>query len=132
MDVPATTATATLPPITLPGADPVAVASSDAPAAPTPTVALLPPAPAKSGGTPAAAAAAPTPKTLATEIAKLFGPQGSNYSVSFRTASGSDQIVVVVTDTATGQTVSQFPSETLIALAQFFDKLDASVVDKKA
>jgi uncharacterized FlaG/YvyC family protein len=27
--------------------------------------------------------------------------------------------------------IVQFPSETLIALAQFFDKLDGSVVNKK-
>jgi uncharacterized FlaG/YvyC family protein len=42
-----------------------------------------------------------------------------------------------VTDTQTGKVVVQFPSETLVALAQFFQKLDnttadnGAVVDKK-
>jgi len=115
-------------------------AASAAPVA----AATLPPPPSSEGGStpgsqaPATAIATfPAPaapdstKSLSSDVSKLLDPAGSGTQVSFRVAGGSDQTVVVVTDT-TGKVISQFASETLIALAQFFEKLDGSVVDKKA
>jgi len=69
-------------------------------------------------------------------VAKLYGASADTTSVSFQPAQGSSEIVTVVTDTKTGKVVVQFPSETLVALAQFFQKLDntadnGAVVDKK-
>ena len=97
---------------------------------PTPGLALLPPhggsAPAQSGSA-----------SLPGNVAKLYGAPANSTSVSFQPAAGSNEIVTVVTDTQTGKVVVQFPSETLVALAQFFQKLDnattdnGAVVDKK-
>jgi hypothetical protein len=140
-------ATATLPTVSFAGAASSAPPPPDAQTTgPAPVAAAtLPPPPSSDGGstpgsTPAPATAIgtfPAPatpgsaKTLSSDVSKLLDPSGSGTQVSFRVAGGSDQTVVVVTDN-TGKVISQFPSETLIALAQFFDKLDGSVVDKKA
>ena len=101
------------------------------PAPPAPTVALLPPS--HSGGS-----GAPTPsESLPGNVGKLYSAPANTTSVSFEPAAGSNEIVTVVTNTQTGKVIVQFPSETLIALAQFFQKLDNSagsngaVVDKK-
>jgi FlaG protein len=69
--------------------------------------------------------------TLASGIAKLYNAQEQNVSVSFQIEQNPDEIVTVFTDKHTGKVIVQFPSETLVALAKFFDKLDGSVVNKK-
>jgi hypothetical protein len=99
-------------------------------AASTPGLALLPPhggpAPAQSGS-----------ESLPGNVGKLYGLPSNATSVSFQPAAGSSEIVTVITNTQTGKVVAQFPSETLVALAQFFQKLDntsadsGAVVDKK-
>jgi hypothetical protein len=103
-------------------------ASSAATAGPDPGAALLPPAP--SGGDKGS--------SLASNVGKVFNASSpDSYSVSFQTAEGTNEIVTVVTDKQTGKVVTQFPSETLIALAKFFEKIDSStssngaVLDKK-
>lgn len=68
---------------------------------------------------------------LSTGVAKLFNAQEQNVSVSFQIEQNPNEIVTVFTDKQTGKVIVQFPSETLIALAKFFDKLDGSVVNKK-
>jgi uncharacterized FlaG/YvyC family protein len=106
---------------------------SGAPADPTPGLALLPPPGATSG-----TAAERSSESLPNNVGKLYGAPADTTSVSFQPAAGSNEIVTVVTDTTTGKVVVQFPSETLVALAQFFQKLDNSaansgaVVDKRA
>jgi hypothetical protein len=73
----------------------------------------------------------PSDPSLSANVAKLFDAQGSNVSVSFEIEKDPNEIVTVFTDKQTGKVIVQFPSETLVALAQFFDKLDGSVVNKK-
>jgi uncharacterized FlaG/YvyC family protein len=69
--------------------------------------------------------------TLASGIAKLYNAQEQNVTVSFQIEQNPNEIVTVFTDKHTGKVIVQFPSETLIALAKFFDKLNGSVVNKK-
>jgi flagellar protein FlaG len=70
-------------------------------------------------------------QTIAGGVAKLFNVPGQNVSVSFQIEQNPNEIVTVFTDKQTGKVIVQFPSETLIALAKLFDKLDGSVVNKK-
>jgi flagellar protein FlaG len=70
--------------------------------------------------------------TVSSAIAQLYNAQEQNISVSFQVEQNPNEIVTVFTDKQTGKVIVQFPSETLIALAKFFDKLDGSVVNKKA
>jgi flagellar protein FlaG len=70
--------------------------------------------------------------TISAGVAQLFNAQEQNVSVSFQIEQNPNEIVTVFTDKQTGKVIVQFPSETLIALAKFFDKLDGSVVNKKA
>ena len=97
---------------------------------PSPGLALLPPAP----GTPGQSGTGSLPGN----VAKLVHAPVATTEVSFQPSSSSNEIVTVVTDKATGKVIVQFPSETLIALAQFFHKLDSAasnngaVLDKKA
>ncbi len=70
--------------------------------------------------------------TLGASVAKMFNTASENVSVSFQLAPGSNEVVVVFTDKTSGKTIIQFPSETLVALAQFFNKLAGTVLDKKA
>lgn len=97
---------------------------------PTPGLALLPPT--GSGKT------ASDTGSLPANVGKIYNIAGSNIAVSFQVASGSNEIVTVFTDKTSGKVIVQFPSETLIALAKFFQKLDGggsdsngAVVDKK-
>jgi FlaG protein len=90
----------------------------------TPGLATLP-----AGPPDGAKKAASGDEPLANGVAQLFNAKEQNVSVSFHVE--SNEIVTVFTDKQTGKVIVQFPSETLIALAKFFDKLDGSVVNKK-
>lgn len=69
--------------------------------------------------------------SLTSGIAQLYNTPQQNVSVSFQISTNPNEIVTVFTDTKTGKVIVQFPSETMIALAKLFDKLDGSVVNKK-
>lgn len=69
--------------------------------------------------------------TVASGVAQLYNVQEQNISVSFQIQQNPNEIVTVFTDKQTGKVIVQFPSETMIALAKLFDKLDGSVVNKK-
>jgi uncharacterized FlaG/YvyC family protein len=69
--------------------------------------------------------------TLASNVAALYNVQQQNITVSFQIEQNPNEIVTVFTDKQTGKVIIQFPSETMIALAKLFDKLDGSVVNKK-
>jgi flagellar protein FlaG len=69
--------------------------------------------------------------SVASGVAKLYNAAEQNVSVSFQIEQNPNEIVTVFTDKQTGKVIVQFPSETLIALAKFFDKLDGGVVNKK-
>ena len=147
MDVQATAEAAPLPPVTFPPlptpapAPPPAVSAVGVPdsatgsstsgngavgtgapgAKPDIQVPSLPPGPSGVDG-----------NTLGASVAKMFNTASENVSVSFQIAPGSNEVVVVFTDKTSGKTIIQFPSETLVALAQFFNKLAGTVLDKKA
>ena len=70
-------------------------------------------------------------RTLPSGVAKLYNAAEQNVSVSFHIERNPNEIVTVFTDKQTGKVIVQFPSETLIALAKFFDTLDGGVVNKK-
>ena len=72
-----------------------------------------------------------TVETLASGVAKLYNASEQNVSVSFQVEQNPNEIVTVFTDKQTGKVIVQFPSETMIALAKYFDHLDGSVVNKK-
>jgi hypothetical protein len=69
--------------------------------------------------------------SLAKGVAVLYNAQEQNVSVSFQVETDPNEIVTVFTDKSTGKVIVQFPSETMIALAKYFDHLDGSVVNKK-
>jgi hypothetical protein len=92
----------------------------------TPGLATLPAGPpdgAKKGSEP--------DTSLASAVGLLYNVQQQNISVSFQIEQNPNEIVTVFTNKQTGKVIVQFPSETLIALAKLFDKLDGSVVNKK-
>lgn len=97
-----------------------------APSNPNPGLATLPAGPpdgSKKGSE--------TDSSLKSGVAQLYNVAQQNVSVSFQISTNPNEIVTVFTDTKTGKVIVQFPSETMIALAKLFDKLDGSVVNKK-
>ena len=99
---------------------------------------------AQSDPTPGALAAAPdasqsqpggqSPKAhLPQEVAKIFsGGSASHISISFQVAHYPNEIVTVFKDSATGEVVSQVPSEIMVKIAEFFDQHAGVVLDKSA
>jgi flagellar protein FlaG len=92
---------------------------------PTPGLATLP------AGPPDGSKKGDSDRTLVGGVAALYNVQQQNISVSFQIEQNPNEIVTVFTDKQTGKVIVQFPSETMIALAKLFDKLDGSVVNKK-
>lgn len=136
MDVQATLDAPSLPPLTinsLPPLPPIGGPSDNggstantgsAPQTGSPVPGLIPSLPPQESG-----AAGELTKT----VAKLFNTAAENVAVSFQVAQGTQgEVVVVFSDKTSGKTIVQFPSETLIAMAQFFNKLAGVVLDKKA
>lgn len=68
--------------------------------------------------------------TLHQALSQLMG--GSNVAVSFRVIKGTGEIVTVFKDTETGQVITQFPPESMVLIAQFFNKLAGAVLDRTA
>jgi hypothetical protein len=100
-------------------------ATFQSPIGATPGLSLLP------ATAPAGSKKSEVDSTIAAGVAKFFNASEQNISVSFQVEQNPNEIVTVFTDTQTGKVIVQFPSETLIALAKFFDKLDGGVVNKK-
>lgn len=106
-------------------------------------VQAIDPAHATSSSAPAAAVATvPSPtigekkvevqdETLHHALSQLAGG-GSKVSVQFRVLHHPNEIVTVFKNAETGEEIAQFPSETMIQIAQFFDKLAGAVVDRNA
>jgi hypothetical protein len=130
-----------------PAATPAPV-SAPAPAASTPSVAPAPKSDSQSNNGGVGISIGPTPglatlpatssgskhsgdPSLAKGVAVLYNAQEQNVSVSFQVETDPNEIVTVFTDKSTGKVIVQFPSETMIALAKYFDHLDGSVVNKK-
>ncbi|MEA2719528.1 MAG: FlaG protein [Candidatus Eremiobacteraeota bacterium] len=91
---------------------------------------------------PAGLAAFPTPpdagqkpqhladETLHAALSQLVGG-GSHVSVQFKVV-GQNDIVTVFKNSETGEVITQFPSEAMVLIAQFFNKLAGAVVDRTA
>lgn len=106
-------------------------------------VQAIDPAQATRSSTPAGAVAtipsAPIPEkkvevqdeTLHRALSQLAGG-GSKVSVQFRVLHHPNEIVTVFKNAETGEEIAQFPAETMIQIAQFFDKLAGAVVDRNA
>lgn len=110
-----------------PSPDPTpAPVSSATPAAPqVPVPASNQPGAANASSAPAA------DLTLAPAISKLFGGDDLNpVEVSFRPEGG--EVVTIFTDKKSGREIVQFPSEVLVQIAKYFEKLAGAVIDKKA
>ena len=70
-------------------------------------------------------------ETLHRALSQLAGG-GSKVSVQFRVSHHPNEIVTVFKNAETGEEIAQFPAETMIQIAQFFDKLAGAVVDRNA
>lgn len=73
-------------------------------------------------------------KPLSAAIAKLFGgalPNAEALKVSYRVEK-PNEVVTVFSDPVTGKEVVQFPAETMIQIAQFFDKSSGVTLDRNA
>ena len=95
--------------------------------APPPTVPSLPPQQQSSSSA--------SRGSLSAVAAKIFSgasqPHGS-VNVSFRIENDPHVVVMVFTDPATGQEISQVPSEVMVQLAAFFDKHSGVTLDQTA
>ena len=68
--------------------------------------------------------------TLHHALSQLVGG-GSHVAVQFRVV-GQNEIVTVFKNAETGAVITQFPSEAMVLIAQFFNKLAGAVVDRTA
>jgi hypothetical protein len=96
-----------------------------------PPAATAPGAPAAPAAPPGAPAPHSADETLHNALSHLVGG-GSNVSVQFKVVHGTNQIVTVFTNKDTGEEISQFPAESMVLIAQFFNKLAGAVVDRTA
>ncbi|HEX3551443.1 MAG TPA: flagellar protein FlaG [Candidatus Elarobacter sp.] len=93
-----------------------------------PTASPAPAAPSAPGD--ATQKPAHTEQTLHHALSQLVGG-GSNVSVQYKVVS-PNEIVTVFTNADTGAVITQFPSEAMVLIAQFFNKLAGAVVDRTA
>jgi hypothetical protein len=68
--------------------------------------------------------------TLHDALSQLVGG-GSQVAVQFKVV-GQNEIVTVFKNAQTGEEITQFPSEAMVLIAQFFNKLAGAVVDRTA
>ena len=68
--------------------------------------------------------------TLHSALSQLVGG-GSQVAVQFKVV-GQNEVVTVFTNAETGEEITQFPSEAMVLIAQFFNKLAGAVVDRTA
>jgi hypothetical protein len=69
-------------------------------------------------------------ETLQHALSQLVGG-GKHVSVQFRVV-GPNQVVTVFKNSETGEVITQFPAESMVLIAQFFNKLAGAVVDRTA
>jgi FlaG protein len=107
-------------------------------AAPAAAAASAPAVPVAQPGGPALGSDAAQPKpphsadeTLHRALSHLVGG-GSNVAVQFKVVHGTNEIVTVFTNKDTGEEISQFPAESMVLIAQFFNKVAGAVVDRTA
>jgi uncharacterized FlaG/YvyC family protein len=105
-----------------------ATTAAAANAAPQPTELATPADPGPNGTSPVAGA---QDETLHSALSQLVG-NGSQVSVQFRVVHDPNEIVTVFTNAQTGQVITQFPPESMVLIAQFFNKLAGAVLDHSA
>jgi uncharacterized FlaG/YvyC family protein len=71
-----------------------------------------------------------TDETLHRALSQLVGG-GSHVSVQFKVVSPG-QVVTVFKNADTGAVITQFPAESMVLIAQFFNKLAGAVLDRTA
>jgi hypothetical protein len=115
-----------------------AAASAAAPSAPPPSELAQPSDPGPTAGVPAFPTSPATPQgqhqgdeTLHSALSQLVG-NGAQVSVQFRVVHDPNEIVTVFTNAQTGQVITQFPPESMVLIAQFFNKLAGAVLDQSA
>jgi len=69
-------------------------------------------------------------QTLHRALSQLVG-SGSQVSVQFKVVSPGE-VVTVFKNSDTGEVITQFPAESMVLIAQFFNKLAGAVVDRTA
>lgn len=69
-------------------------------------------------------------ETLQGAISQLAGG-GAAVNVTFKVLSHPNEIVAVFKDADTGQVISEFPPETMIKIAEFFNKVAGAVLDRQ-
>ena len=92
--------------------------------------------PAPHAGAPIPEAAAPqkprvSDETLHRALSHLIGG-GSNVAVQFRVVQGPNEIVTVFKNADTGEVISECPAQSMVLIAQFFNKLAGAVLDRTA
>jgi uncharacterized FlaG/YvyC family protein len=70
-------------------------------------------------------------ETLHRALSHLVGG-GSNVSVQFRVVHAPNEIVTVFKNADTGEVISEFPAQSMVLIAQFFNKLAGAVLDRTA
>ena len=80
---------------------------------------------------PGAPAPAHGDETLHSALAQLVGG-GSDVSVQFQVSHDPNEVVTVFKNAQTGEVMAQFPRESMVLIAQFFNKLAGAVVDRSA
>ncbi len=69
-------------------------------------------------------------ETLHQALSQLVGG-GSHVAVQFRVV-GPNEVVTVFKNADTGEVITQFPTEAMVLIAQFFNKLAGAVLDRTA
>ncbi len=107
------------------------IAATSGPAAGSPgELSAFPTAPASTHAPDDGAKAAPAPETLHHALSQLVGG-GSSVSVQYKVVA-PNEIVTVFKNADTGEVITQFPSEAMVLIAQFFNQLAGAVVDRTA
>ena len=70
-------------------------------------------------------------ETLHRALSHLIGG-GSNVAVQFRVVQGPNEIVTVFKNADTGEVISECPAQSMVLIAQFFNKLAGAVLDRTA
>jgi uncharacterized FlaG/YvyC family protein len=70
-------------------------------------------------------------ETLHRALSHLVGG-GSNVTVQFRVSHAPNVVVTVFKNADTGEVISEFPAESMVLIAQFFNKLAGAVLDRTA
>ncbi len=82
-------------------------------------------------GQPSTAQAPAGDQTLHHALSQLVGG-GANVSVQFEVTHDPNEVVTVFKNVETGQVITQFPRESMVLIAQFFNQLAGAVVDRSA